>query len=441
MIQSLDSNPDLGQKMHQWARELWPINRSLSGPGVRQTLEFLKQQMPNLQIQGIPTGTTCFDWTVPAEWEIRDAYILNEKGEKILDFKKNNLHVVGYSTAIDRKMTLEQLQSHLHSLPEQPTAIPYVTSYYSSRWGFCLSHQQRQSLMPGLYHVVIDSTHRQGALTYGELRIPGRTEKEILLSTYVCHPSMANNELSGPVVTTALAQWIAANQDREFSYRILFLPETIGSIAYLSRHLDEMKKNTVAGFVVTCVGDERCHSFMPSREGQTLADRAGLHVLKYLDPQFKKYSFLQRGSDERQYCSPRADLPVASLMRSKYAEFPEYHTSLDDLNFVTPRGLAGGFEALQRAIFIIENNGFPEVQVTCEPQLGKRGLYPTVSAKGSADSVRTMMNLIAYSDGSRDLIEIADLIGASALELIPITKKLTEHNLLKFENHRATSRK
>jgi aminopeptidase-like protein len=419
-----------GQAMHDLARRLWPINRSLSGDGVRHTLAILKEYLPDLRIHEIPSGTACFDWSVPREWRVGEAWVMNAAGEKIIDFARHNLHLVGYSTPVDAVMSLEELQSHLYSLPAQPEAIPYVTSYYTERWGFCLSQRQRDGLVPGQYRVHIDSELFEGSLTYGELLIPGETDREILLSTYVCHPSMANNELSGPCVTTWLARWLLEQPARRYGYRILFLPETIGSICYLSRHLEELRARVAAGFVVTCVGDERAYSYLPSRGGDSLADQVVLHVLSHTEPGFIRYSYLDRGSDERQYCSPGVDLPVCSLMRSKYAAYPEYHTSLDDLELVTPSGLEGGYMALRRVVECLELNCLPRATVPCEPQLGKRGLYPSLSTRESGLQARDMMNLLAYADGHRSLLEIADVIQVPMWKLFPLARQLAGHGLL-----------
>ena len=419
----------LGKEMHDLANVLFPICRSLTGEGVRETLKIISREIP-IKINEVPTGTKVFDWSVPKEWNIRDAYIITPNGEKICEFKKINLHVLGYSTPINKLISLNELQDHLYSIPNQPDAIPYVTSYYDERWGFCISHKDRLKLVDGDYHVFIDSYLEDGSLTYGELIIPGETNKEVFLSTYVCHPSMANNELSGPVVTIALAKFIKALKNRRYTYRIIFIPETIGSIVYLSKKLYHLKEHVDAGFNITCIGDERCYSYLPSRHGNTLSDKAALHVLKHTDRNFKSYTWLDRGSDERQYCAPGVDLPIATIMRSKYGEYPEYHTSLDDLSLVTPSGLEGGYKALKKAIEIIEKNTYPRINVLGEPQLGKRGLYPTLSTKKSGVIVRKMMDFISFCDGKHSLLEIAELIDTPFHDLVEIMEKLVEKRLM-----------
>jgi len=420
-----------GEKIYKLAEQLFPICRSITGDGVRETLRQIKERLPSLRIHEVPTGTRCFDWTVPHEWNIRDAWVVDPDGRKIIDFQISNLHVVGYSTPVNAEMDLEELEQHLYSLPDQPNAIPYVTSYYKERWGFCLTHEQRQPLKPGAYQVMIDSELKNGSLTYGEYILPGQTDREVFLSTYVCHPSMGNNELSGPCVTTFLAEWLAGLAERQYSYRIVFIPETIGSITYLSRNYEEMKRCVIAGFNITCVGDDRTYSYLPSRAETTLADRVALHVLRNVHPGFQRYEYLERGSDERQYCSPGIDLPVASIMRSKFGCYPEYHTSLDDLSLISPEGLYGAYSVLLKCLQCIEADFVPRATVCCEPQLGKRGLYPTLSSKDSAMAVRTMMNLLAYADGQCTLLEIADKIGRPMWELVPIAKRLCAESLMK----------
>lgn len=290
-----EQSQNIGMFCYELAKRLFPICRSITGHGVRETLAILGEQLPGLEVHDVVSGTQVFDWTVPDEWEIRDGYIEDASGRRIVDFKAHNLHVVGYSEAVDQWLDLEELNKHLYSIPDQPDAIPYITSYYSRRWGFCLSHRQREKLKPGKYRAVIDSELKSGCLNYAHLILPGETDREVLLSTYICHPSMANNELSGPVVVTALARWLMSLQNRRYTYRIVFIPETIGSIVYLGRYMDQLKRNVVAGFNVTCIGDDRTYSYLPSRAGDTLADKVALHVLKHVDPNFKRYSWLDRG--------------------------------------------------------------------------------------------------------------------------------------------------
>lgn len=422
------------REIYDWACQLYPICRSLTGEGNRQTLRFLQKLLPSLKLFEVPSGTKAFDWEVPPEWNIRQGWIKDEAGKTIVDFADHNLHVMGYSEPVDRQMSFEELDRHLYSLPHDPDAIPYVTSYYKRRWGFCLRHHDRERLdQTQKYRVYIDSSLTPGALSYGELILEGETSKEVLLSTYICHPSMANNELSGPVVATALGRWLMGLKERRYTYRILFLPETIGSIVYLSRHLEELKERVIAGFVLTCVGDDRGYSYIPSRQGDTLADRAALHVLNHHTPGFERYTFLDRGSDERQYCSIGVDLPVALMMRTKFNEFPEYHTSKDDLSLISPAGLGGAFALYQHAIQALEQNYYYRTTVCCEPQLGKRGLYPTVSTRGSGKGsreLRLLRNILALADGTMDLFDLAESVGASVQECAPIIKRLLGEGLL-----------
>jgi len=426
----MQERKNIGEKIYELACELFPINRSITGRGVRETLRIIQRELSDLQIHEVPSGTQCFDWSVPREWNICDAYIIGPDGKKIADFHENNLHVVGYSTPVDKTVSLSELKRHLYSIPEQPDAIPYVTSYYEERWGFCIEDKKKALLKKGEYKVYIDSTLKHGSLTYGEIIIPGNSEKEVFLSTYICHPSMANNEVSGPVVTTFLGKWLQSLRSRKYTYRIVFVPETIGSIAYISFNLGQLKKHVIAGFNVTCVGDERAYSYLPSRSGNTLADRVAIHVLNHISPDFKKYSYFNRGSDERQYCSPGVDLPVVSVMRSKYREYPEYHTSKDDLKFISPEGLSGGYNSLKQCLICLERNEILCMSNPCEPQLGRRNLYPTLGKKDMYNSLKIVMGLIGYCDGTKDLLEIAETTGLKMQDLFETVDKLKKEGIL-----------
>lgn len=421
---------DLGQQMHNLCRELFPICRSITGAGFRQSLAILQRLLPAMQVFEVPSGTKVFDWEVPLEWTIRDAYVIGPDGSKIIDFQQSNLHVVGYSVPVDQQVSLDELQAHLHSIPEQPDAIPYITSYYKERWGFCLPHRQRERLPEGLYHVRIDSELKPGSLTFGELVIPGETAQEVFFSTYLCHPSMANNELSGPVVNTFLAQWLQSLPRRKYTYRFVFIPETIGSITYLSRNYQALKAAVVAGFNITCIGDDRAYSYLPSRHGDTLADRAARHVLQHMHPEYKRYTYLDRGGDERQYCSPGIDLPVCVVMRTKFQVYPEYHTSLDNLDLVTPAGLYGGYKVLETIVRCLEMNETLRSKVLCEPKLDKHGLYPTLSTKQSNAIVRRLITYLGYVDGSLSNLDIAEIIDVPLWELEETIQALKRAGLL-----------
>ena len=421
----------IGKEIHQFAKELWPINRSITGDGVRETLERISKHLTRLSIKSVSSGTQVFDWIVPNEWNVKEAYIITPSGKKICDFSLNNLHLVGYSIPFKGTVSLNELKKHLYTIPDQPNAIPYITSYYEERWGFCLSQDQFNALESGNYKVVINSTLSKGELNYGELLIKGKSDKEIFLSTYICHPSMANNELSGIAVVTFLSKWLQEIDETNFSYRIIFIPETIGSIAYLSQNYKDMKNKIFAGFNVSCVGDNRSYSFLPSRNGNTISDLISKHVLKWIDSNFIEYSWFDRGSDERQYCAPGIDLPIASIFRTKYGSYPEYHTSLDDLdNVVTPQGLNGGYIALQQAIKAIENNKKYKVTILCEPQMGKRGLYPTLSTKKENGEVKLMMNFISLCDGKNSLLDIAEKLNVPIWNLYDLANKLESHKII-----------
>ncbi len=419
-----------GNEMMALARKMWPLPRSISGPGLVQTLKLIKEELPNLEMREICSGTKVFDWTVPDEWEAIEAYIETPDGTKICDFSENNLHLVGYSVPVNSYMQLEELQLHLHSLPAQPDAIPYVTSYYKDQWGFALTHRQRESLMAGLYKVVVETKKFPGKLTFGELVLPGKTDKEVFFSTYVCHPAMANNELSGPVLATQIAKELGKARNY-YTYRFVFIPETIGSLIYMSLNLPRMKRNILAGFVLTCVGDEREFSYVPSRSGISVADKIVLSVASKLDLNLKQYSWLDRGSDERQYCSPGADLPVCSIMRSKYGEYPEYHTSLDLLDtVVTARGLEESLEFYLAVISEIEAKRYPTASYVGEPQLGKRNLYPNTSIKGSFGNGRKLTDVLSLSDGTLSVEEMSRILDLELPELNDLLGVLEDHHLV-----------
>lgn len=432
----MKNNIDIGQRMYNFASSIFPICRSITGQGVRETLYEIKKYIGSnveFQVHDVPTGTKVFDWEVPKEWTIRQAYIENENGDKIIDMKNCNLHVMGYSVPIDKWVDLDELKRYIYTQPEQPEVIPYVTSYYKERFGFCMSEKQKRMLPKGRYHIYIDSELCEGKLTYGEVVIPGESQQEVFFSTYVCHPSMANNECSGPAVSAELIRYIMQMKKRKYTYRFLYIPETIGSITYMSidNHLKQMKEHIIAGFNLTCVGDNNDYSIVHSRYGDTLADRVLENILYYhTQNKFSDYDFLHRGSDERQYCAPGVDLPIVTFCRSKFHEYSEYHTSADNLSYISPEGLYGAYEVMKKVIVCLEYNEYYRVQVLCEPQLGKRGLYPTISQKGSYDGVQAMMDFLAYADGKNDLIDISQKIGISIDELIVFVDKLLENKLI-----------
>jgi len=416
------------QKYYKIAKKnLFTINRSLTGKGVVKTLNIIKKNIPKLKIKKIKSGTKVFDWNIPPEWNVTDAYVLDKKGFKIINFKKNNLHLVGYSAPLNKTMKKKDLFKNLHFLKNQPNAIPYITSYYKKIWGFCISHNQFKKLNQNYSSndqfkvVILSSFKNNGNLHYGELILKNKETKtigsykhkskqEILISTYICHPSMANNELSGSIVAMALINYFS-KQKLNKTLRFIFIPETIGSISYLSMNLPHLKKNVIGGYNLTCIGDNRQHSCMFSKYQNSPSDEAVINAYKKLKiKNYKIYSFLKRGSDERQYNSPGVDLRITSIFRTKYGEYPEYHTSLDDFNLVTLEGVTGGFKVAKTAIESIQKNIYPKCRTICEPQMSKRGLYPTTSVKNTNELSRSYMNFLQYADGYNSLEIISKLI-------------------------------
>jgi aminopeptidase-like protein len=421
---------NVGLQMIRWMKDLWNYPRSLTGHGTRNTLYYLKSINSDLNIHSFKSGTKVFDWSIPDEWNIYDAYIEHKSGERFAEFSKNNLHILGYSVPCNINLPLAELLPHIYTQKNQPDVIPYVTSYYNNIWGFCMSDDDKKSMPDGEYNVVIDAKRGPGSLEIADLVIEGVSSKEIFFSTYVCHPSMANNELSGPVLSTALIQYIKLKyKNPKYTYRFVFAPETIGAIAYLSNNIESLQDKVICGFNLSCVGDERAYSHVESRTGNTLADSALQSALIGLD-NVTTYSFLERGSDERQYCSPGVDLPFCGFCRTKYGEYPEYHTSADNFDVVTADGLNGSFNVMKTIIDAFEVNLFPKINVKCEPQLGKRGLRPNISQKGYMGDITTRSNFIAYADGEHSLFDIANLINKNLKFVIEEVVILTKHRLI-----------
>ena len=419
-----------GNEMLGWAKALWKLPRSLTGHGTVETLNYLKFINPDLRIKARKTGEAVFDWTIPDEWNIYDAYLLHEDGEKFADFKVNNLHVVGYSEPINERLNLNDFKTRIHTHDMHNERIPYVTSYYSPTWGFCMSENQKKKMPDGEYLVYINAEKKRGKMHYADLVIRGKSKKEVFFSTYVCHPSMANNELSGPVVASALAQYIRQNfPSPQYTYRFVFAPETIGALAYLDENIRHLKNNVVCGFNLSCVGDERCFSHIESRTGQTLADLALSSAL--IGKQVvKNYSYLERGSDERQYGAPLVDLPFCGFSRSKYGEYPEYHTDADNFDLVTADGLYGSLEIMANIIRAFEFGLHPKTKVIGEPQLGKRGLSPPLSKIGSRDNLMTMMDCLAYADGHNTIFDICNIAKANLAEVLEKMEVLRFHEII-----------
>lgn len=425
-----ESSVHPGQAMHDLIRRLYPICRSITGDGVRKTLRILQEQIP-LETHEVPTGTPVFDWTIPNEWNIRQAYLADSSGRRIVDFASHTLHVVSYSTPVRAKMRLAELRSHLHALPDRPDAIPYRTSYYAPSWGFCLSQRQLDTLVDDDYEVVIDSTLVPGHLTYGELLIPGKRREEILLSAHVCHPSLANDNLSGIALLTFLARHFQANP-LGHSLRVLFIPGTIGSITWLARNTEQARRIR-HGMIASCVGDEGAFTYKRSRRGDAVIDRAAEQVLAESGKAHSIIEFSPYGYDERQFCSPGFDLPVGLFMRSQYGTFPQYHTSDDNLDFVTPAALGESLAFAQAILRIADRNTtYVNLNPHCEPQLGRRGLYGAVGGHASPKQFElAMLWVLNQSDGGNDLLGIARRSGLSFALVAQAADALLEHGLLR----------
>jgi aminopeptidase-like protein len=425
---SFDLN-QVGQEMHSLMAELYPICRSITGNGVRQTLRRLQETIP-LTIHEIPSGTRVFDWTVPNEWNIKDAYIKDSEGERLIDLQKSNLHVVSYSMPVRKRMSLSELKGHLFTLPDHPDWIPYRTSYYKEDWGFCLTHNQLLALKDEEYEICIDASLEEGNLTYGEYYIQGATEEEFLISCHICHPSLCNDNLSGIALACFLARSLTSLSLR-YSYRFLFIPGTIGSITWLALNENEASR-IKHGLVVACVGDSGKSTYKKSRHDESEIDKVVIHVLKETGLPYEIIDFFPYGYDERQYCSPGFNLPVGCLMRTPHGRYPEYHTSADNLDFVKTEFLQDSFSKYLSVVNVIENNKkYLNQNPKCEPQLGKRGLYEAIGGnKDSAVSQLAMLWVLNLSDGHYSLLDIAER-SQLRFEIIRSTADiLSKHNLL-----------
>ena len=419
---------DTGQELHRFAADLYPICRSITGDGIRRTLALIQKRIP-LQIFEVPTGTPVFDWTVPKEWNIRDAYIKDPRGNRVVDFRQCNLHVLNYSMPVRATMPLTELKAHLFTLPANPDWIPYRTSYYQENWGFCLSHNQMLALEDGDYDVCIDSSLEDGHLTYGECYLPGRSSDEVLISCHACHPSLANDNLSGLTVATFLAQFLSG-RDLRYSYRFLFIPGTIGAITWLARNRENVGRIR-HGLVLTCIGDAGGFHYKKSRRGNAEIDRAAAHVLRQYGESPGILEFSPYGYDERQYCSPGFNLPVGCLMRSVWASFPEYHTSADNLDFVRPAALGGSLRVCAAILDVLENNfRYRNLNPYCEPQLGRRNLYHATGGDTVGAEISARLWVLNFSDGKHSLLDIAERSGLPFSALSDAAELLSQSGLL-----------
>lgn len=427
-MQSIDP-----KDIEKYFDDLWPICRSITGDGLRKSYKILSELIP-LKLTEVKTGTNVFDWVIPKEWNVRSAYIITPDGKKIADLSKNNLHVVGYSTPVDKEMSYEELIKHLYTLPRLPNAIPYITSYYSEKWGFCVSQNEFDALpKQGKYKVVIDSELKDGSLTYGDCILKGETSDEILISSYLCHPSMANNELSGPLVLSFLYQLVAAMPKRRYTYRFVLCPETIGTIAYLHQNKQTILDHVRGGFVLTCCGTSKPFVYKKSRRETSQTDKIAEHILKHSGSHYSIIGFDPIGSDERQYCSPGFNLAVGSLMRSKYHEYNEYHTSLDNKELISFEALKETVEMYFKMIEVFElDQIYINTIQFCEPNMGKRNLYEDLSgALVMPDQIARRMRLINYMDGQHSLLDFCEKYGLHILDLKDEIQLLLNKGVLK----------
>jgi aminopeptidase-like protein len=429
----------IGQELHRFAAELFPICRSITGDGIRRTLVMIQDRIP-LRTMEVPTGTAVFDWIVPKEWNVRDAYIQRPGGKRLVDFQQNNLHVMSYSTPVHATVSLAELQPHLFTLPERPDWIPYRTSYYQENWGFSISHNQKLTLEEGDYEVCIDASLDDGHLTYGECYLPGRSADEVLISCHACHPSLANDNLSGLAVATFLAEFLCG-RDLRYSYRFLFIPGTIGAITWLAQNRETVERIR-HGLVLTCIGDAGGFHYKKSRRGNAEIDHAAAHVVRHAGDSSEIVDFSPYGYDERQYCSPGFNMPVGCLMRSVWGTFPEYHTSADNLDFIKPLQLAGSLHVCAAILDVLEGNACYRNQSPYgEPQLGRRKLYGSIGGEAIAASVSARLWVLNLSDGAHSLLDIAERSGLPFSVIHDAAELLHQNGLLSAVSEGATGKK
>ncbi len=427
------------KNIYNFGKKIFPYPRSLTGEGTLKTLKEIQKIIPNLKINNFKCGTKAFDWKLPPEWIIKDAYVLDHNKKKIINFKVNNLHLVSYSKKIDKLMTFNELKKNLYFLKKRPKAIPYTTSYYEKNWGFCLSYENYLKLnryyskkknVKKKLRVFVDSKFKpHGKMYYGEILLSGKSKKEVLLSTNICHPSLVNNELSGLLCSILLYNYFKKKNNSR-SIRMLFLPETIGAIAYINKNEKKLKKYIYGGYVLSCLADNRSFSYLKTKKENTPSDKAALSIIKQEKIKAKIYSFLKRGSDERQYNSVGIDLNIGSILRTKYREYPEYHTSDDNFKLCTIKGLQGGFEYSKKIIELLIENTKPLIRVKCEPMLSKRNLYSTIGSNIQNKTYQSLLDVLQFCDGKNDIIDISEKINLKTDDVINIVKKLASHKLI-----------